>query len=535
VSNATLPEGIQQWPVEKWENAHQNFKHSFKKGASFKITLPDSQPTSTDKYRATTKNFMWLIQYAITNNIQLRAMGSGWSLSEVAVSDDGVVDTKSLRLSFVLKNSFVSNDYLNKGKQSSDLFFVQCGMSILQINEKLEASGRSLKASGASNGQSIAGATSTGTHGAAYRFGAVHDAIIGLHLITGPNEHVWLERASNPVASDDFINWLGAKKICDDDFFNAAVVSFGNFGFIHGVLLETVPIYLLEEHRSGEIAYNQELIHAMNTLDFSGIQHVLPYPENGPGKELYHFEVLVNPHDFEPNNPNKGVFLKTLYKLPYTTDYPRRIRDSKGFVYGENTLGLMQTILDAVGPAFSTALIPKLVNLMLPLAFKPIPPAFGTIGETFDNTKFRGKASSAAIAIDISNASKVLEEVVAINKQTPFPGAVAFRFVKGTKALLGFTRFPETCVMELDGVDANASRDFCKKVWSRLEALNIPFTEHWGKFNFNLNEALIRKMYSDANVNKWIACRHQLLNEAARKVFTNGFLQKCGLNVMKVV
>jgi hypothetical protein len=52
-------------------------------------------------------------------------------------------------------------------------------MSILQINEKLEAAGRSLKASGASNGQSIAGCISTGTHGAAFQVGAVHEAIVG--------------------------------------------------------------------------------------------------------------------------------------------------------------------------------------------------------------------------------------------------------------------------------------------------------------------------------------------------------------------
>jgi FAD/FMN-containing dehydrogenase len=97
-------------------------------------------------------------------------------------------------------------------------------MSILQIKEKLESSGRSLKASGASNGQSIAGATATGTHGAAYNVGAVHDAIVGLHVIVGPARHVWIEKKSNPIASDEFIN-CGAEKISDDDFFNAVVVS----------------------------------------------------------------------------------------------------------------------------------------------------------------------------------------------------------------------------------------------------------------------------------------------------------------------
>ncbi len=529
MSKAAFPEGIQKWRIEVWENGHQNFKHRFQKNASFKLTLPDSPPGSADKYKATTRNFMWLIQYAINNQLHLRAMGNGWSFSEVAVCEGGVIDTKSLRLSFALKNSFVSQDYLNSGKQSADLFFVQCGMSILQLNEKLESSGRSLKASGASNGQSIAGCISTGTHGAAFKVGAVHDAIVGLHIIVGPERHVWLEKQSNPIASQEFIKWLGAERIGNDDMFNAAVVSFGSFGFIHGILLTTEPVFLLEEHKSGEITYEPQLINTMNTLDFSSIENTLPYPIGTPGKELYHFEVLVNPHDFEAGNAAKGVYLKTMYKIPYTTDYPRRIRDTKGFQYGDNTLGLIQTILDALGPRLSAPLVPKLVNAMLPLAFKPAPAAFGTIGETFNNTRFRGKAASAAIGFNAMDVSRVLEEIITINRQTPFAGAVALRYVKGTKALLGFTKFPLTCIIEMDGVESNLSRNFFQSVWDRLETLNIPYTLHWGKLNFNLNAQRIRKMYGDEVVNKWKDCRQQLLDEPTRKVFTNAFMEKGGL------
>jgi hypothetical protein len=311
--------------------------------------------------------------------------------------------------------------------------------------------------------------------------------------------------------------------------FNAAVVSFGNFGFINGVLLETVPVFLLEEHKSGEIKYDSPLINTMNTLDFSTIESKLPYPMGTPGKELYHFEILVNPHDFEAGNADKGVYIKTMYKIPYTPSYPRRVRDSKGFQYGDNTLGLVQTILDVVGPRLSSALIPKLVNAMLPLAFKPAPAAFGTIGETFNNTKFRGKAASAAIGLNAKDVSRVLEEIIDINKQTPFAGALAFRYVKGTKALLGFTKLPLTCILELDGVESNLTRTFYQSVWDRLEQLNIPYTLHWGKINFNLSAQRIRKMYGDDIVNKWKNCREQLLDQSTRQVFTNAFMEKLGL------
>ena len=531
MAKLAYPEGIQSWPITKWVNGHENFQHRFQKNASFRLLLPDSVQDSPSRYKMTNANFGWLIQHAIDNNIHLRALGNGWSFSEVAICEGGAVDTKALRLSFILRDSFVSPHYLSSGKSSADLFFVQCGMSILQINEKLEASGRSLKASGASNGQSIAGATSTGTHGAAYNVGAVHDAIVGLHIVVGPARHVWIEKKSNPVASDQFIAWLGAEKISDDDFFNAAVVSFGSFGFIHGVLLETEPIFLLEEHKTGEVTYDQSVIKALTTLDFTAIQSHLPYPPGTAGKELYHFETLVNPHDFEANNPEKGIFIRTMYKIPYRTDYTKRVRESKGFQYGDNTLGLIQTILDTLGSKISAVLVPKLVGALLPLAFNPTPVAYGTVGETFNNTKFRGKAASAAIGMDISSVNKVVETIIAINREAPFPGILSFRFVKGTTALLGFTKFPRTCVLEMDGVESEITRKFYKKVWEALETKGIPYTLHWGKINFNLDIARVRKMYGDAKINRWIDCRHQLLDESVRKVFTNVFMEKCGLDV----
>lgn len=535
-SLANLPQGIELWSIRKWENKHQNFKQKLEKNASFYLRNANIQKSTIEDYRQTTQNLQWLIAYALEHKLRLRALGKGWSFSKVGVTKGGLVDTNALRMAFRIKESQITPAYLQKGKTSQDLFFVQCGISIEQLNQKLEKEmnpPRSLKASGASNGQTIAGALSTGTHGAAFKVGAIQEQVVGLHIVVGKERHVWLEKASYPVVSEEFAQWIHTGKhavevVKDDTLFNAALVSFGSFGFIHGVMLETEPLFLLKEVRKKDVPYNPALQQAMQKLDFSQ----LDLEKDGKNKDLYHFEVVVNPHNFAPDDPNKGVFLKTIYKHKYRSDYPRISRDTARFTYGEDTLGVIQTILDkiTVFGFMRKALIPRLVNTLFPLAYAAKEPFEGTMGETFTNTKFRGKVGSAALGLDIRDAVRVLEEILQINSRTPFAGGFSLRYVKGTQALLGFTRFPDTCVLELDGVDSRTTRNFLQKLWDRLETLSINYTLHWGKINFNLNEVRIRRMYGDDAVNHWIESRNKLLDAPTRNIFSNEFIERCGLN-----
>ena len=224
-----IPKGIDRLPINQWTNKHENFTHQLVANASFTLWNPPGS-SARERYLSTTKNFQWLINHAIENDLKLRAMGKGWSFSKVGITNGGIIDTASLNFSFQPKRRQVSEHYT---KAPEDLYFLQCGVAIYEINTRLSSKRpqRSIKASGASNGQTIAGALSTGTHGAAINVGAVHDAVVGLHIVTSEDKHVWLERKSYPVASQKFIEWLDADLFADDDLFNAALVSFGSFGF----------------------------------------------------------------------------------------------------------------------------------------------------------------------------------------------------------------------------------------------------------------------------------------------------------------
>ena len=65
------------------------------------------------------------------------------------------------------------------------------------------------------------------------------DFVVGLHIATGSGRTLWIEKASKPVLNEEFATKIGAKLIRDDEIFNAAVVSFGTFGIIAAVAVET--------------------------------------------------------------------------------------------------------------------------------------------------------------------------------------------------------------------------------------------------------------------------------------------------------
>jgi hypothetical protein len=525
----SIPPGLKPIDLIEWTNRHENFKVKLTRGASFDMSLPFPIEKQAENYHATTKNFQWLIKNALEQGTTLRAMGAGWSFTDVAVCTGGIVDTRDLRTFFSIGKSFLDSTYLAKGNSPDNLVFTQCGMSVLQLSKELEEENdwnKCIKASGASNGQTIAGAIATGTHGAAVHVGAIHDTVAGLHIVTGPDSHVWVERASNPVASSDFIKWLGADLIRDDDVFNSALVSFGSFGFIHGLLLEVEPKFLLKKRSTGMIAFDMNVQKAIEEADFSIVDQIFP-DKTG---ELYHFEVIVNPHVFEDNDPKKGVYIKALFKNPFRTGYPP-MPASPDFEYGDDVLGLIETVLASLGDNIREHLIPRLVTKLLPLMYTSDENSEGTIGDMFGYTKIKGKAASAAIGIDHKHSTTAIREIVALNKRHPFAGVLALRFVKGTAATLGFTKFPISCVLEMDGVDSDLNRQFFDKVWNRFEELNIPYTLHWGKINHNLNPKRLVAMYGQDQVNKWKSSRARLLTPEVQAVFTNKFLERCGLDL----
>lgn len=528
----SFPIGVKQWKIKEFSNAHTNFTQPLDKNQSYDLYLDHAKLKKLDafeQYRRCTDNLRWIIDDVSKKNFNIRAMGSGWSLSKVAVSDDCLINTKNLRHKFLLKAENFDPAFLAAGNKPENFRFLQCGNAIIRINEYLEKESqppKSLRASGGSNGQTIVGAFSTGTHGASIHVGALSEMVVGLHIVTGPDRHVYLERASRKITSEVFHQKVGAEVILDDDLFNAALVSFGSFGIIHGVLLEVEDKFLLRQ-KLKRVPFDAALEKAVTHGDFSAIQHHIEFPID----TLYHFELAINPHDFEFDNVSKGTYLRVMSKIAVEPYDP--IVMSEKYSYGDDTLGLIQNVLDAVEKTagfLNRLLIPELVNVLFKLAYDRPEEATGTIGETFNTTKFRGQLFSAAFGIDRKDVRKVVELCLQTNRSTKLAGVMALRFVKGTKATLGFTRWPDSCVLELDGADAAVNYEFMRELAAKLDAQNIDFTLHWGKINRILDKSRVLKMYGEETVSNWKMQRSRIMSEQIQRTFNNEFMESCGLD-----
>lgn len=490
---------------DEWTNKHATYTQPLR--TLFDLWNPSTGPL-LDRYNATTRELRALIGRAVAEEVRVRALGAGWSLSRAPATDGWLVNTKPLNLSFQVDARMVEAGYTG---ERAGLRFVQCGCSIQELNRRLRGQGRSLRTSGASNGQTIAGALSTGTHGSAFTVGGIQDSVVGLHLIVGSSRHVWLERASAPVMSGAFAARLGAEPLRDDALFDAALVSFGSFGFIHGVMLETDELFLLEMYRR-RMPLDGGLRQCIDSLDFTG----LPLP--GGSEPPHHFQVVVNPFDLEA-----GVHVTTLYKRPFQREYEAAAADAEGFGPGDDAPAFMGLATDALPVS-----IPSVVNGVLSRAYGPVERVLGTLGEIFSNNTLRGRVASAAVGVPLSRGSETLDTLLELNRREgPFAILAALRYVKATRATLGWARHEPTCVFELDGVLSERTQALYSRMWRALRERGIPHSFHWGKM-LELDAERVRSQYGDA-VGRWIAARETLLDVSARRVFSSPFLEQLGL------
>lgn len=506
--NGPLPV-IHESERTRWQNWHRNYRVTVRRLVD--VWNGDPNTSSLEAYRATTAGLQGLIRESLEAGERILALGGGWSFSRAPVTDGTLVNTKPLNYKFPIRPASVHPDYPGDRK---NLYLVQCGNAVSELNRSLFDDGKSLRTSGASNGQSIAGAVSTGTHGAAVDAGAMCDFVEAIHLIPSPDRQVWLERASRPAVRDDLAtDSVGAELIRDDALFDAALVSFGSFGIIHGLVIEAEDKYFLNAYRKKmPLASLRE---TFEDLDFGRLAD-LPRPEDRP----WHFQIVINP--FEGDQ----AFVTTMYRDAEPRPGSRLPDPPSKIIQGDDALAVVGILTDTF-----SALTPVLATGLISLGYGEFENVSGTPGQIFRDTTTRGRAASTAMGIPLAHVNEALDALLEVHEQTEAPVLLSLRYVRSTQATLGFTYHGErTCVLEIDGPRSTAVQQTYRKSWAALRSLDFPLTFHWGK-QHDLTESMVRAGYGDDRVEAWLDARRRLLDTPElRHAFSNDTLERVNLH-----
>ncbi|WP_181954050.1 FAD-linked oxidase [Flavobacterium cellulosilyticum] len=481
-------------------------------------------PNKMDRYNDVATEIQRLIKETLDAGQGFRAYGSAWSLNNIASHKDRMHYNGFMNISMPIHDV---DCHLNSNYDPTNLFLFECGNTIKEISETLAENGKSLKTSGASNGQTIAGCISTGVHGSALDVGSVQDYVVGLNLIIGPNKEdiVYIEPHSKPALSDEFATKLNARVIRDDNMFYAALVGLGGFGFLHGIVIEAEPMFLLKRYvkkMDKNIAFE-----LASTMDFKNAVFTIPEEtdSDGKGKRPYHFKIFINQYSDDPN-----CVVELMYKKAYQKHYPDPFPIIKESLY-KDLIYLFVKLAENL-PKSIPFLVKQLRNTILPTVNEE---TTGMLKEIFWDAPYQGPAFACSFGIDHKDSPKAMELFGKLTRdEGPIPGIFAMRFVKQTKATLGFTQFPITCMLEIDGVLWSESEKimslehFSIRMIEVLQQNNIPFTLHWGKNNGWAFSGLLNHMYAE-NAVKWIDERKKLLSTDMYDLFSNGFLQTVGL------
>lgn len=474
------------------------------------------QPSGFALLRQAAADLDSLAREACERGTKVRALGSGWALTDVAVTEGWLVNTKLLNGCFEISDRFFASSY--PAAKRPYVILAQCGMSIGELNVYLEVTAgvgfrRALKTSGIGAGQTVAGAISGHTHGAAINFGSTPDYVVGLQVVTGSGHSIWIERASSPVLNDDFLHELGAQRMSDDDVFNAAIVSFGAFGIITAVALETDPIYHLEFAPVRDIKH-EDLKQKLSQFDF-----------NTPAG-LYHYEFVFDPYS-RKREALEAVAVRVSYEMDQSVPKPVWIvRSDRGFALGEKAAAAFLGVT-LLPPGKKTALQFQQYREKCILDN-----VRGTPGQLFTATitYFEGYTESA-IGVSINDAAKMLDVSSEVICEMELPAMSQVRVVHPTRALLGFTQLPpKTAVFEFGLRNNDTVAEFERRLTDALRNAGVRYTFHWSK-NSGITPQRLEEMYGREKVERWRTARQRVFGNdpALMRVFENAHLVRAGL------
>lgn len=520
--------------------------------AAAAATLKDFLKVMTDRLAATSGD---LLPKAFPKSCGL--MGQGWSFANLVAADDLLLDLDGLTgIAAVASGTLHPDNQLPANRQ----LMVLGGTRLREIVNWGGMNGRNLtlKTSGTHLGPTIAGAAATASHGSRLGYGGVQNLIRGMHFVTSPTRSIWIEPASQPVLSDTAARKFSDAVVRDDALFADALIHLGSMGIVSGVIVELVPDthYL---HRFAFARPDSDWLARCAAGQFSEIAATL-----GLASNPVFYEVTLNPLDWQKSEaihsfylpaPSPKDFALQSAVQPVSSDFTAKaiaLLATHAETSGND--GYLQALDDpadnnradagssAPPPIF--ALYRSVVDQLVASGKLDPPLRWGELHGDIITGGYPGALWNASFAIDRSRLPDVIPLIGTAVAGFPPTFVFTIRFVSNPAGTLAFTRFPETAVIEIDGISPNAPGglghygqfiiDAAAKLRAALDAADIDYSMHWAKLGTLLADK-VAKDFGDVNdpatrAGRWRATRERLLAEPLmRNLFWNEAVVTYGL------
>jgi len=454
-----------------------------------------------------------IIRRAEGEGRKVRAVGSGHSFSDIALTDDYLLDTHGLNRVLEL-----DTQTLRESARDSTLVDVECGITIADVNTALDKLGLALINMGAHTAQTVVGALSTSTHGSGITLGSAAAFVKSIVVVASGGKVYRIEPANGITDPSKFRSkHADIELVQDDDWFNSVVIGLGCMGVVYSVTVEVREKYWLRERRA---ISNWTQVKA-NLLKGDVL------------RDNRHYEVLVNPYKLDGDHT---CLVTTRNEIPD----PKRPCKAK-----TNRSPL------SVGISFLPRPVIRLIGWLISLRNRLMP---GSIPRTIEDSlkgledeeyvaeSYRvldlgapnyvaAYSSEFALAVDdnsyIAAAERILEiaERNRLTKNRYQTVPFSLRFVAQHELYFSMMYGRTTCMIEVPMLDpTRGGMETLREIEDAL--IEMGARPHWGQIHYLAGgNALIRELYP--MYEKWIGVR-RILN--SRGTFNNRFSERCGFD-----
>lgn len=479
-------------------------------------------------------------------------VGSAWSQSDLFASPAITLETPDDSAIWAVSDADLRPEHLGKSR-----YFVIAtgGTKISSLMEWLDQEGLSMRSAGTHKGQSIAGAIATGTHGSFVHESGIEAHVRGLGLVAGPDHIHWLEHPGHRVLADEFAELLGDRN--QDARFGDALIHLGGLGYLSTVLLEVVDRFGLSWAKALEPLPDKWWDQVQNG-DFVSAAEKL-----ANGNEPAFYELTFDPNQgpdheviqtvYWKDNSSSGAISAALQMEPAVgacdlLDHLMNALnlvdldfDTKAIISAEDEAARRFRLIDVPAMTFDgfRKSLEQGANSKHPESLKQLtlewtPRRFGPL---------RVDTFNAAICVNRQDLRRTMEAGFAIAAEFRKHYVYTVRFAKKSPASMGFLRFDDNAVINVDGLTKNlfggmvfgvleellsdsdnATEAFCNE----LEDRRIPFSMHWGK-DIPSSATKIASDFGD-NVGRWRGSREALVPKNLRQCLTSPMLRQWGLD-----